>query len=233
MSRTVGFFTSVLKGTPCLFMLVSAACSSQPESAQNRDSIARESRSNANEEGQGGMPSEEPTPPANPEDDPDVRFVKETGFESQIFARFCRSVGADGSVIDGAGLQELPVGGGRVLECDTAMFPAKAAQEFSASTGQRWCALGSVKSQKTGGDSRLKVEVTRGPGPGAGGLRGTHEGEAITIRKVSAWGTDVWPLWIMAIYGVDVVQPWNMQKESCEAQFGIAPDGSPLGSSGQ
>src|SRR5690349_22076983 len=50
--------------------------------------------------------------------DVDLQFVLDNGFESFFFAQTCRSIGPDGDVIEG---EELPVGNGRVLECET--FP--------------------------------------------------------------------------------------------------------------
>lgn len=221
MLEAIGFPRSVLVCTLCLFTLAGSACSFESERAPGSEGTTHESRSSsAFEDAQGGMSSGDPTP-TNPEDDPAIAFVKEYGFEGLNFPLECRSIGEDGSVVDGAGRDELPVGGGRHIECRVTSFSSQAATEFMSWAQERWCALGKYKSSVPGGDSRLNVRITIGPGPEGGTLLATHEGDAITIRKVDGFGGKAWPIWVKATYSVSTVQPRNAQMQSCEAQFGI------------
>jgi hypothetical protein len=174
-------------------------------------------------------PTGEPTEPAgdptgepvDPRDDEDIRFVEENGYQTIYTAVHCRSVAEDGSSIDESEVAELPVGDGRVLECETALFPLQSTIEFLSSIGERWCALGELESYTTGGDERLDIAVVTEPGPGPATLIGSHEGEAITVKVATGFGgATLWPLWIDTIYSVVDVQR-AVPGKLCDEVMGI------------
>jgi hypothetical protein len=150
--------------------------------------------------------------------DEDLQFLLDNGFESFIFAQTCRSVGAAGDVIDG---EPLPVGGGRQLECETDPVSFLQTIDTLASTGERFCALGQVSSI-TGGspDARLSVNVVSTPDGAPWSLVGTHDGEEISIGRVSAFGGFAWPLIAEVVFDVVDVQP-NPTAQLCDDVFGI------------
>jgi hypothetical protein len=150
--------------------------------------------------------------------DEDLQFLLDNGFESFIFAQTCRSVGAAGDVIDG---EPLPVGGGRQLECETDPVGFLQAIDTLTSTGERFCALGQV-STITGSspDSRLAVNVVSTPDGAPWSLVGTHDGDEISIGRVSAFGGFAWPLIAEVLFDVVDVQP-NPTGQLCDDVFGL------------
>jgi hypothetical protein len=162
----------------------------------------------------GSMALAQEAPPV----DEDLQFLLDNGFESFIFAQTCRSVGAAGDVIEG---EPLPVGGGRQLECETDPVGFLQAIDTLSSTGERFCALGQV-STITGSspDSRLSVNVVSTPDGAPWTLVGTHDGEEISIARVSAFGGLAWPLIADVVFDVTDVQP-NPAGQLCDDVFGI------------
>jgi hypothetical protein len=150
--------------------------------------------------------------------DEELQFLLDNGFESFIFAQTCRSVGAAGDVIDG---EPLPVGGGRQLECETADVGHLQTIDTLSSTGERFCALGQVSSFEGGGDPRLAVSVASTPDGAPWVLVGTHDGEEISISRISGpGGGTAWPLWADVLFDVIEVQP-NPSAELCDDVFGL------------
>jgi hypothetical protein len=150
--------------------------------------------------------------------DEDLQFLLDNGFESFIFAQTCRSIGAAGDGIDG---EPLPVGGGRQLECETATVGHLQTIDTLASTGERFCALGQVSSIEGDGDPRLAVSVASSPDGAPWGLVGTHDGEEITIGRITGpGGGTAWPLWADAIFDVIALQP-NPTAQLCDDVFGL------------
>lgn len=137
-----------------------------------------------------------------------------TGFR---FARACRSIAEDGSFLEDD--TELPVGGGRRLECTTFEITHLQAADVQASTGEQWCALGQLESHRGhGGDARLTVSVVDAPDGAPWTLAGSVDGEAITVRRLSGLGN--WPLWAEIHYDVIDLRP-NPDFLLCEQIFGL------------
>lgn len=150
--------------------------------------------------------------------DEELQFLLDNGFESLIFAQTCRSVGAAGDVIDG---EPLPVGGGRQLECETADVGHLQTIDTLSSTGERFCALGRVSSFEGDGDPRLAVSVVSSPDGAPWVLVGTHDGEEISISRISGpGGGTAWPLWADVLFDVIEVQP-NPSGQLCDDVFGL------------
>jgi hypothetical protein len=150
--------------------------------------------------------------------DEDLQFLLDNGFESFIFAQTCRSVGAAGDVIDG---EPLPVGGGRQLECETDPVGFLQTIDTLTSTGERFCALGQVSSiTGSSPDSRLAVNVVSTPDGAPWSLVGTHDGDEISIGRVSAFGGFAWPLIAEVVFDVVDVQP-NPTAQLCDDVFGL------------
>ena len=151
--------------------------------------------------------------------DEDLQFLLDNGFESFFFAQTCRSIGPDGDVIEG---DTLPVGGGRVLECETAVVNHLQAIDTLSSTGERFCALGQVASiEGENVDPRLSVTVESSPDGSPWTLIGTHDGDPITIGKVTGFGGGTaFPLAADVVFDVIELQP-NPTGGLCEPLFGL------------
>jgi len=151
--------------------------------------------------------------------DVDLQFLLDNGFETFFFAQTCRSIGPRGEVIEG---DTLPVGGGSVLVCET--FPVTHLQAIDAlaSTGERFCALGQVSSiEGENVDPRLSVSVESAPDGAPWTLTGTHDGDEITIGRVTGFGGGTaFPLAADAIFDVVDLQP-NPTGGSCADSFGL------------
>jgi hypothetical protein len=150
--------------------------------------------------------------------DDNVVFIQQDGFQTTYFAQECRSLGEDGSVIEG---EPLPVGDGRVLECVTSVIGALATTDFLSSIDERWCALGALDTFSAGGDPSLDVRVADAPDDSPWTLVGSHEGEPIEIGRVAVFGgATAWPLWADTHYAVIDVAP-NPTGQLCDALFGL------------
>ena len=150
--------------------------------------------------------------------DDNVVFIQQDGFQTTYFAQECRSIGEDGSVIEG---EPLPVGNGRVLECVTSEIGALATTDFLSSIDERWCALGALDTFSTGGDPELDVQVADSPDDSPWTLVGSHEGEPIEIGRVAVFGgATAWPLWVDTHYAVIDVAP-NPTGQLCDTLFGL------------
>lgn len=149
--------------------------------------------------------------------DEDLQFALDNGFESFFFAQECRSVGA-GGVIEG---DSLPVGNGRFLVCETFQVSHLQAIDVSASTGERFCALGQLASVSGENiDPRLSVNVVSIPDGEPWTLIGTSE-EPITIGRVAGFGgATAFPLAADALFDVIELQP-NPAGELCSDVFGL------------
>lgn len=133
-----------------------------------------------------------------PEDDETLQYLAQHGFGGIAFMDGCVSKLDGGPTLEG---DELPVGGGRFLECTTSQRVDRATMGMLGDSGQTWCGLGEVTTFKAGGDGRLVVQVTARPDGAPWTLTATHEGEEIKIAQVEALGiARVWPLWINASY---------------------------------
>lgn len=150
--------------------------------------------------------------------DADLQFLLDNGFESFFFAQTCRSIGADGDVVDG---EPLPVGGGRELECETVSLGHAQTTDAQASTGERFCALGQVTSIAGDGDPRLDVSIASSPDGAPWTLIGTHDGEEISIGRITGpGGATAWPLWAVARFDVVELRP-NPTALLCDEVFGL------------
>lgn len=149
--------------------------------------------------------------------DEDLQFALDNGFETFFFAQECRSIGA-GGVIEG---DSLPVGNGRVLVCETFPVAHLQAIDLSASTGERFCALGQLASVSGENiDARLSVNVAGTPDGQPWVLVATSE-EAITIGRVAGFGgATAFPLAADALFDVIELQP-NPAGELCPGLFGL------------
>jgi hypothetical protein len=107
-----------------------------------------------------------------------------TGFR---FAHTCRSIAEDGSVLEHD--SQLPVGGGRRLECTTFELTHRIAVDVQASTGEQWCALGEVDDYRGhAGDARMSVSVADAPDGAPWTLSGSVDGDEIIIHRMSGLG---------------------------------------------
>jgi len=151
--------------------------------------------------------------------DVDLQFVLDNGFESFFFAQTCRSIGPDGDVIEG---EELPVGNGRVLECETFPVTHLQAIDVQASTGEFFCALGQVASiEGETIDPQLPVSVLSAPDGAPWVLQGTHDGGEIIIGRVTGFGGGTaFPLAADAIFDTIDLQP-NPNFQLCTDLFGL------------
>jgi hypothetical protein len=150
--------------------------------------------------------------------DEDLQFILDNGFETLFFAQSCRSIGPDGDVIEG---ESLPVGNGRQLECETFPVTHLQAVDTSASTGERFCALGQLSSVSGENiDPRLSVSVASTPDGGPWVLIGTSD-EEITIGRVTGFGGGTaFPLAADALFDVIDIQP-NPTGGFCTDLFGL------------
>lgn len=149
--------------------------------------------------------------------DEDLQFILENGMTGFRFARACRSIGEDGSVLENE--VELPVGGGRRLECTTFEIPHLQAADVQASTGEQWCMLGQLDTFRgDAGDECMTVSVADAPDGAPWTLLGNVDGEEIIIRRLTAIGN--WPLWTEIHYDVIELRP-NPDFLLCEEIFGL------------
>jgi hypothetical protein len=149
--------------------------------------------------------------------DEDLQAFLDHGMTGFRFARACRSIAEDGSILEDD--TELPVGGGRRLECTTFELTHLQPADVQASTGELWCALGQLESYRGhGGDARLAVSVADAPDGAPWTLAGSVDGEEITIRRLSGLGN--WPLWAEIHYDVIDLRP-NPDFLLCEQIFGL------------
>jgi hypothetical protein len=155
-------------------------------------------------------------PLENPDDDENLQWVKDNGFESTHFMKSCVSRGDDGSVIDTA---PLPVGGGFQLECVTFDAPARDVTMTVGSDDAHWCVLGEVTSQHGGGDKRLAFQLLDTPADGPWTLRATAR-EAIDISTVEGFGATTWPVWVVADYRTVDLTP-EQEGKTCAELFGL------------
>jgi hypothetical protein len=150
--------------------------------------------------------------------DVDLQFALDNGSQSFLFAQTCRSVGLDGSVIDG---DPLPVGSGRQLECETAPIGHLQTIDLQASTGEPFCALAQLGSFVGDGDPRLTVDVASAPDGAPWVLVGTSDGGEISVGTVTGFAGGVaWPLWVDALFDVIELQP-NPNRAFCDGVFGL------------
>jgi len=149
--------------------------------------------------------------------DPDLQFVLDNGFESFIFAQTCRSTGPGGDVIEG---ESLPVGDGRVLECETFPFGHQQVIDLQASTGELHCVLGQLSSVTPENvDPRLSVSVVSTP-DGAPWVLEATSATPITITRVAGPGGSAFPLAADALFDVVEIRP-NPNAAFCPDLFGL------------
>jgi hypothetical protein len=153
---------------------------------------------------------------ANPDEDEDLRWAKEHGFESIDFMATCVSVGDDGSVIDG---DVLPVGNGRHLECSTFNSPFKATTGASSVDGEPWCVLGQAGSSRPDGDKRLSVQLTSAPESGPWSVVATAS-EPFDVHPVQSDFGEAWPVWVSVEYATLELRPQEAGK-TCDELFGL------------
>jgi hypothetical protein len=152
-------------------------------------------------------------------DDDPVQWIIDNGFSSIHFMQSCVSVGPHGEEARG---EQLPVGGGYTLWCDTYSQINYDATEVQANDGSRYCVLGTLSgSGKAGGDERLRIEVmedgTRGPAT----VRATA-GQPTWIYLASGFGgASVWPLWIESNYATQELVPAPNDGRTCKQAFGL------------
>jgi hypothetical protein len=148
--------------------------------------------------------------------DEDLQAFLDNGMQGFRFARACRSIAEDGSVIENP--DELPAGNGRHLECETFEITHTLAVDVQASTGELWCALGQMDEFVGNGESRLTVTVANAPDGAPWTLVGTAGSEEITVRRFSGIGN--WPLWAEIHYDVLELRP-NPDLQLCDDVFGL------------
>jgi hypothetical protein len=151
-----------------------------------------------------------------PEDDDNLQFVKQHGFGGIVFVNDCVSVGDDGSVVQG---DPLPVGGGRHLECTTALRVDTGTTGLQSMADEPWCALGHLVSHNLTGDSRLTLSVASAPEDGPWSLIATAA-EPIEIHSVGAFGGLTWPLTVNATYETTDMQP-EVPGQRCDEMYGL------------
>lgn len=149
------------------------------------------------------------------EEDPILKFAKENNFGGIVLAESCASVSDGGETLDGAGVQSLPVGAGRRLEC-LLDVGSRVTQFLQDSTGALWCQLGQLVDTRTNAlDDRLDVTIEDAPSSGPWSVVATHAGEEITIIRASG----VWPLGVETNYATIDLQP--SEGRACEEIFGL------------
>jgi len=159
-------------------------------------------------------------PTADPSVDENLVFIQQDGFRTTYFVSDCRSIGEDGSSIEGTTGGTLPVGGGRVLECRLENLPSRATTDVLSASDEPWCALGELGAYEPGGDPRLTITILTPPDVSPAILVATHDGETINLTQAAIFGAPIWPLWIEAAYDVNQVAPAE-QGKLCDQIFGI------------
>lgn len=139
----------------------------------------------------------------------------------------CRSVSADGSVVDGADRDELPVGGGTVIHCTRPEIAVNNVLSFTttnADADENWCLLFTYDSEsyQTARDANRPSEAVkldiRATSPTE--LTATYDGDPITIKATTGFSNErTWPLWVDVVYKIkDVKKAANV--EQCNAVLG-------------
>jgi hypothetical protein len=175
------------------------------------------------EAGNAGDPGSGPPggpPTSDPNVDENLVFIQQDGFRTTYFVSGCRSIGEDGSSIEGTAGGTLPVGGGRVLECRLENLPSRATTDVLSASDEPWCALGQLGAYEPGGDPRLSITIVTPPDVSPAILVATHDGETFDLTQAVFFGAAIWPLWIEAAYDVDQVAPAE-QGKLCDEIFGI------------
>ena len=141
---------------------------------------------------------------AQSNDDPDVRWIEEHGFDSVLFMERCMSVDAWGREYVG---NPLPVGGGWKMDCSSYNSTHWWVTQMQGSDGTLYCVLGELAELNVDGDSRLSIDITDDGEHGPAQLEATAS-EPVNITPVTAFGVaNVWPLWLDAHYDtVDIVR---------------------------
>jgi len=161
-----------------------------------------------------GVAQEAPTGDPT-EDDPVLKFAKDNPFDGINFGDDCASVLDGGETLDGAGVDALPVGGGRRLECRIAV-PQLLTKFVRDSTNTPWCQLGQLNGFVTRAlDTRLNVTVESTPPSDPWDVVATHDGEEIEIIRA----TGSWPLAVEGKYATIDLQP--ALGRTCEQVFGL------------
>lgn len=149
------------------------------------------------------------------EEDPILKFAKENGFGGIDLAPDCVSVIDGGPTLDGEGVSELPVGGGRRLECSIDV-QRTVAKFILDSNDEPWCQLGQQTDFLTRAlDDRLSVSVESAPASGPWSVVATHDGDEITVIRAS----NIWPLGVESNYDTIDLQP--ALGRTCEQVFGL------------
>lgn len=139
--------------------------------------------------------------------DPDIAAIVQDGFTELQYAQRCRGINVDGSVIDGQSLTELPVGGGYSVECETNKLNAQATFEALSSKNEPWCFMGKLSSSTGKGATGATVTITSSNEGEVWTLLATRDGGQITIKKVTAFGALIWPLWAERYMGITDFKP--------------------------
>jgi hypothetical protein len=134
-------------------------------------------------------PSAEPAETGESQDDYDKRYdegQKQDGFGAAVLPTSCVSKGEDGSIITG---NELPVGGGRWLECTTDVVASRMQRPILLTTGQYWCRLAELYASNV--DPRwqkhldpatfIQSEIVSSPPDAPWTLIGRRTGEPIVV----------------------------------------------------
>ena len=196
-----------------------SASSNPPASPPDNNPADLPRDSNPADPAPGSDPSD-PPPTGDPtEDDANLKWFKYNGFAAWIFAGTCVSKKDGEPTIEVA---PLPVGGGRRLECTTAISPTRVTKDIlTVNTRDRWCGVGNMTSYKPWGDSALKVSVTSSPDSGPWTLVATHDGEPIMIDMVEAAGLGfAWPVGVHVTYTTTDLKP-NPNTAPCDQLFGL------------
>ena len=150
------------------------------------------------------------------EDDPVLKFAKETESGGFVTAETCSSVIDGGETLDGAGVSSLPVGGGRKLVC-LVDVPREVVQTIQDSNGAPWCQLKQmVDFGPNALDERLTVTIEDAPSAGPWSVVATHAGDEIPIIRASG----SWPVAIDLLYATADLQPL-LGRNDCDEVFGL------------
>lgn len=113
---------------------------------------------------------------------------------------------------------QLPVGGGRWLECETTGTLSYAAQPVSG-TGQTWCMLGKLQSLEFTADPGLTVTVTSQPSRGPWKVRIDSAKPVEVKEKAFFFGA---PAWAIATATYDTVDLKEVEAGGdCDAAFNL------------
>ena len=152
------------------------------------------------------------------EDDANLRFFKNDGFGAIIFSDRCVSKKEGEPTIETA---PLPVGGGRWLECTTALNPSRQTKDVMTLKLERWCGLGAQSSLTAWGSAGLNVSITAAPDDAPWTVVATYDGEEILIEQVEVLGIGYsWPVGVKGKYQTLDLKP-NPDKVKCDELFGL------------